>query len=365
MTLAGRRIGLLTASASRAGGGVFEAVRRQVALIRATGGEARVFALDEPEAAQDAAAFDDTRVDLFATRGPRQIGWAPRLTRALIAAELDLLHLHGIWMAPSAAGARWAAATGRPYLISPHGMLDPWITARGRWKKALARAGYERRSWARAAAFHALTADEADDIAAATGREGAVVIHNAAPPVEAPREGGSGALYLGRLHPKKNIAALIAAWAGSGGDEVLTIAGWGEPAHVRAVSQAVAAAGPRVRFVGAVHGPAKEALLGAARWLVLPSLSEGLPMVVLEAWAAGTPTVMTPACHLPEAFAAGAALQCGEDVASIAAALGQAMRMPEPEWRTRSAAAQALAAGPFSPATVSARWADAYAELLR
>jgi poly(glycerol-phosphate) alpha-glucosyltransferase len=41
-------------------------------------------------------------------------------------------------MYPSRAGLQWARRTGKPYLISPHGMLDPWITGRGRAKKALA-----------------------------------------------------------------------------------------------------------------------------------------------------------------------------------------------------------------------------------
>lgn len=359
VTLAGMRIGLLTASASRAGGGVFEAVVRQAALIRDSGGEPIVFALADPDAEFDRVRFGPTEVRHFAVRGPRQVGYAPGLVAALIAARLDLLHLHGIWMYPSRAGERWARATGRPYMVSPHGMLDPWITARGRWKKMLARRGYERASWARAAALHALTQAEAADIARETGRGDALVIPNAAPPVEACDGPRSGMLYLGRIHPKKNIEALVAAWASTPtAGETLTIAGWGEPAHERSVAAAAGAAGPSVRFVGPVHGAPKQHLLRAARWLVLPSWSEGLPMVVLEGWAAGTPTVMTAECHLPDGFAAGAALRCGHSVEAIGAGLREAWA--DTEWRRRSAAAQALAGGPFSSTTVAARWTTAY-----
>lgn len=49
--LAGIGIGLLTASASRLGGGVFEAVVAQADLIRGLGGEALVFALEDRLAA--------------------------------------------------------------------------------------------------------------------------------------------------------------------------------------------------------------------------------------------------------------------------------------------------------------------------
>ena len=365
VSLGGVRIGLLTASASRAGGGVFEAVVRQAALIREQGGEAPVFALADTYADADRARFPDTAVHHFPVRGPRQIGWAPKLTQALIAANLDLLHLHGIWMYPSRAGSRWAVMTGRPYVVSPHGMLDPWIVSRGRWKKALARRGYERTGWRRAAALHALTDAEAADIARETGRSDSLIIPNAAPPV-LPRRAmpGRESLYLGRIHPKKNLGGLIAAWTLlAPRDAMLTIAGWGAPGDVAELQQQVAAAGSSVRFVGAVYGAEKDRLLREARALVLPSHSEGLPMVVLEAWAAGTPTVMTPACNLPEGFAAGAAIACDADAASIATAMGEMLAMSDSCWRACSDAAQLLAAGAFSAAQVAARWTDAYRRL--
>lgn len=366
MTLTGLRIGLLTASASRAGGGVFEAVVRQAALIAGQGGEAAVFALHDNYAEEDRARFGGIDVQHFGSRGPRQIGWAPTLLPALLAADLDLLHLHGIWMYPSRAGASWAAATGRPYLVSPHGMLDPWIVSRGRWKKALALRGYERESWRRAAALHALTGAEADNVARESGRTDTLVIPNAAPETGTVRsEPGAEVIYLGRIHPKKNLHALIDAWRSlEPAGATLTIAGWGEATDVAALEGAVAAAGPTVRYVGAVHGAAKARLLASARALVLPSWSEGLPMVVLEAWAAGTPTVMTAACNLPEGFAAGAAIPCGQDADSIAAGLRMILTAQDDAWRRRSEAARALAAGPFSSETVAAQWTSAYRGLL-
>lgn len=363
-TLTGVRIGLLTASASRLGGGVFEAVVAQAQLIRALGGEARIVALADRHSCDDAARFAPSLVTALPVRGPAQIGYAPGLVPALVAAELDCLHLHGIWMYPSRAAALWTRQTARPCLISPHGMLDPWITARGRWKKALARAGYERQNWRLARAFHALTSDEAGDIAAATGRRDTLVIPNAAPlpgpPPQLPR--GPQIAYIGRIHQKKNLLALIEAWRQARLPPAarLTLAGWGEESDLARLRAAVAQAGPQVEFIGPVYGAAKQALLGAARFAVLPSLSEGLPMAVLEGWAAGTPTIMTPACHLPEGFAAGAALPCGTEPAPLARALEQALALDEPQWLAMATAAQGLARGPFAATTIAARWGDAY-----
>ena len=368
LPLAGKRIGLLTASASRLGGGVFEAVLAQAQIIAACGGEPIVFALADEHSAADRVRFGNAAVQVFPVRGPKQIGYAPTLTAALLAAQLDCLHLHGIWMYPSRAGADWALARtkggGRGYVISPHGMLDPWITSRGKWKKALARGGYERAGWRCASFLHALTEREAADIARESGREDRIIIANAAPPVgPAPTEARAPHLaYIGRIHPKKNLLALLAAWsqANRPSDSLLTIAGWGEPGDVAALEAAVRAAGPSAQFVGPVYGPAKQALLAQARFVVLPSLSEGLPMAVLEGWAAGTPTVMTDACNLPEGFAGNAAIACGASRDELTTALEAAFALGPDQWLAMAAKAQALAAGPFSAETIAARWAEAY-----
>ncbi len=366
--LAGARIGLLTASASRLGGGVFEAVVAQAELLRELGAVPVVLALDDAFGAEDQVRFGASEVYRSRVRGPSQFGYAPSLVRLLMAAQLDLLHLHGIWMYPSRAATVWARATARPYLISPHGMLDPWITGRGRWKKALARRGYERPSWRVARRLHALTVREAADIADETGRTDSLVIGNAGPPAQPLKSSlpAPHVLFISRIHPKKNLGPLVAAWrdlAASGGlpaGSILTIAGWGELQDETAFALDLAGAPPSIRFIGPCFGEAKVRELAAARFVILPSLSEGLPMTLLEAWAAGTPTLHSTECNLPEGFAAGAALDCGLDRTAIRACLLEALSMPPERWRAMSEAAQGLASGSFSRERIAAGWAEAY-----
>jgi poly(glycerol-phosphate) alpha-glucosyltransferase len=369
--IAGRRIGLLTAWASRANGGVFEAVVAQCDMIRAGRGVPVVIALASPDDADDRARFGDVEVLTATAIGPAGIGFAPGLRGVLERARLDLLHLHGIWTATSLAGAGWAQG-GRPYVISPHGMLDPWILARGRWKKRAAMLAYERRSWRRGALFHALIDAEAADIAAATGGAATAVIPNAVAPTGVTRRGGERfVLYLGRIHPKKNVEALVTAWrllrerGALPFDARLRIAGWGEAADVASLEAAIAAGpGSDVAFLGPVFGDAKAQLLADARFLALPSHSEGLPMAILEAWASETPTLMSRHCHLDEGFERRVAIDCGTSVEDIASALRTAMLMDEAAWAAMSAKAAALAGEAFAPAVVAGRWADTYGALI-
>lgn len=317
----------------------------------------------------EAAPPGGTETHLVRAAGPAFLGYAPALAEVLDTARIDLLHLHGIWQYPSWAATRWAARTGRPYLISPHGMLDPWITNRHRWRKRLARTGWERRSWSKAAAFHALTAAEAGDIAREAGPARVATIPNCAPPVAPPpqQERAPMLLYLGRVHPKKNLPALVAGWSAAyphlPAHARLVIAGWGAEADIAKLKALVNAA-PGSRFIGAALGSAKTELLSQARFLALPSLSEGLPMAVLEAWAHGTPTLISTACHLPEGFATGAALDCGTDADAVAACIRTAFALPRDAWLTRSHAARELAATRFGRAEVAEAWASTYAELL-
>ncbi|TMM50426.1 glycosyltransferase [Qipengyuania marisflavi] len=329
-----------------------------------------VIAVRDAAHADDAWRLEGCETLLAEPSGPGFLAYSSGLSDLLANARLDLLHLHGIWQYPSHAAARWARATGRPLVISPHGMLAPWITQHNAWKKHLGRLLWERRAWRRSAALHALTQAEAQDIAHETGGARIAIIPNVAPAPSSPPTGPRPpvALYLGRIHEKKNIAALIAGWLAAQPDlpegAMLTIAGWGDDEGIAMLEQAMAGDHTSIEFVGAAFGSQKAALFDIARFCVLPSLSEGLPMVVLEAWAAGVPTIMSEHCHLPEGFAAGAALRCGTESDDIRAALVAGFAHDDGEWQAMSDAAQSVAQGSFGAPQVQSHWEALYAQLI-
>jgi poly(glycerol-phosphate) alpha-glucosyltransferase len=93
---------------------------------------------------------------------------------------------------------------------------------------------------------------------------------------------------------------------------------------------------------------------------VLPSLSEGLPVAVLEAWSYGLPVLMTEACNLPESFAAGAALRIGADRAGIAAGLRRLFALSDAERGDMGARGRALVRERFTRRSIGEQMAAVY-----
>lgn len=336
------KAGMLTAGLSSTAGGVFFAVRDAANLLDAGGLPVAVFGLRDAAFAAERDQWRVSSLDAFGGIGPAGFHISPGLLRALDAADLDLLHLHGIWNFASFAALWWRRRTGRPLLISPHGMLDPGALAFSPAKKRLVAALYERRNLLGASAIHALNTAEADAVRTFGVTAPVAVIPNG---VDLPEESIVTArdwsadrprtlLFLARLHPKKGVAELIAAWRllldrapNVAARWRLTLAGWDDGGSLDDARRQIATLGlaDQVDLPGALFGADKHRALAAAHAFILPSRSEGLPLTVLEAWAYGLPVFMTDACNLPEGFAAGAAIRIGTTADAIATGLAGAL----------------------------------------
>lgn len=102
---------------------------------------------------------------------------------------------------------------------------------------------------------------------------------------------GSPFLYVGRLTSEKGVDTLLRSW----GEAPLEIVGDGEERK-----NLERQAPPSVRFLGAVPAERVPELMAQARGLLIPSRSEGLPRVVVEAFAAGVPVIASRVGGLPE-----------------------------------------------------------------
>nr|WP_272917397.1 glycosyltransferase [Alteraurantiacibacter buctensis] len=344
------------------GGGIPEAVKGLARAQAAAGARVSVLAGADARSLADASDWAPLAVDNVPSAG-----FANGLHGAALRARLDelrpdLVHLHGLWGPAARALAGWRG--GAPHVVSPHGMLDSWALARSAAKKRLSAALWEGGLLRRAAFIHALAGAE-EQAVRAYGLAGRVeVVPNGVTcrqqigPLTSARP--RTLLFMARIHPKKGLAELIAAWAmlppELRHDWHLRIAGWDEIGILDSLRQQAAAAGlgNGVSFPGGLHGADKDAALHGASAFILPSHSEGLPMAVLEAWAHGLPVIMTQACNLPEGFAAGAAVEVTTDPAQMATVLARVLA-DDSALAAMGAAGRRLALERFAWDTIAAR----------
>ena len=320
----------MTGTISRRGGGVSAAIRNlSRALLETHNVEVLVFAPADEATRNDFSLWDGIPVNTFPALSPRRFCYCPELYAAVKNANLCLLNVSCTWLYPSLVSLKWMRETGCPVVISPHGDLDPWALNNSPRKKQFAAALFERRHLERATCLHALNAAEARTFRA-FGLQNPIAIVPNGVDIPAPSEAKCGPppwsgrakkvsrvlLYLGRLHPKKNLTTLLEAWSAASRDADrsadwwLAIAGWDQLGYEAKLRRLLAASGaPRVLFLGPQYGTSKDTCFRHASAFILPSLSEGLPSVVLEAWSYGLPVVMTPECNLPEGKLDGAAIE--------------------------------------------------------
>ena len=353
------RVGFLVSSVSREAGGLFQSVRGLAKAVASTNANVRVFGIRDEHSAVDLQEWQPLSVQTFRPR-LRAWGYSNELVPAMLDADLDILSVHGLWKYCSVGSHRWHRQTGRPYVVHPHGMLDSWALRNARWKKRIAAALYENQHLRGATCLRALSESEAQSIRSYGLRNPICVIPNG---VDLPdlresngktqSESRKTLLYLGRLHPKKNISNLIRAWnetfnsqRGSGDHWFLVIAGWDQGGYESELKRI--AARTSVVFLGPQFGAEKTECYRACDAFILPSLSEGLPMSVLEAWSYAKPVLMTPECNLPEGFAAEAALRIGSSSDEIAAGLNQLAEMSDDDRAAMGSCGRTLVAKSFS-----------------
>jgi glycosyltransferase involved in cell wall biosynthesis len=85
----------------------------------------------------------------------------------------------------------------------------------------------------------------------------------------------------------------------------------------------------QVTVLGGVSEALLEALFTSARFMVFPSLFEGLGLPILEAFQQGLPVLAAAETCIPEVAGDAAILFDGKDVESIAGAIAQAVESPE------------------------------------
>ena len=339
----------LTWLVSEAGGGIPPVARALVRAQASMGHSAELHGL--LETAHNAEQYD-ARIKTSAIAGPVALGFSPSLGPNLEMFSPDVMQLHGLFTWPSQVARSWAARTGRPVVIAPHGMLEPWALQRSAWKKKLFWWAIENDNLRRAGCLHALNVQEADNFRRLGLRNPIAVVPNgvelpsvAPDPAEFGRRWPALAyrkvlLFLGRIHPKKGLPVLLDALSVLANDRfrqdgwILAVAGPDQLGHTAEVREQARRLGLErdVVFTGPLHGLEKSAAFAGACAFMLPSHSEGFSVAVLEAMSYGLPVVVTRQCNFDVA-ALAAGWVCEPERDSVARALRSLLECSDGERR--------------------------------
>ncbi|MBX9806178.1 MAG: glycosyltransferase [Flavobacteriaceae bacterium] len=237
------------------------------------------------------------RINFFNTSVMRWFSMLNEFRQFLLIEKPDIVHINGIWSPQNWGFQKIAQELGIKVMLSPHGMLEPWILAQNPWKKKLGLFLYQKKAIKKAICLHATAQMEADNIKTLGFKNPIYIIPNGIDLSDVKEVKQyyetKKMVFLSRIHPKKGIELLLEAWQKCSTDGwTLEIAGNGDENYIEKLTQS-AKDFKNVNFVGAKYGKDKWDFLRSADVMVLPTYSENFGIVIAEALAVGVPVITT------------------------------------------------------------------------
>ena len=303
---------------------------------------------------------------LFEFMGPTGWQFSPKMDRYLKSdiKDFDVVYILSIWNYPSASAAHYCRKFKKPYIISPRGMLYPYMFGKKIWKKFLYYHLVSKRDLDGAAAVHYTSADEFLKCHERLSIKSAHIVmpngvdleeFGSIPSKEEFKkrypflEKKKIILFLGRIHWKKGLDLLVPAFAELAkkrSDVHLVIAGNDESGFAHKVKKWIVRCGLAyndlasgvechsknavVTFTGMVTGAAKLEAIAGSDMFVLPSYSENFGMAAVEAMACAIPVIISDQVAIcDEVKKAGAGIVVKNDERQITEAMGSILNDEE------------------------------------
>lgn len=279
----------------------------------------------------------------FPIQPPKFWGTSLPLARAINRdlALYDIVHIHSLYLFHDLVTGRACRKYRVPYIIRPHGTLDPYLYQRHRLRKKIMELLFENRNIKNATALHYTTEEEMLLARPYVFNSPGVVVPNGLNWTEYEKLPPSGTfrklfpqvgdnrlvLFLGRLNFKKGFDLLVPAFAKTlktVTDIHLVIAGPDNDGYGAKVRGWLRKYGllDKTTFTGMLEGADKLAAFRDAEMFVLPSYTENFGISVLEAMACGVPVVLSDKVNIwREVKGAGAGLVVPTDQESLAQAM--------------------------------------------
>ena len=231
----------------------------------------------------------------------------------------DILHQHMIWIRHGKAASKFKKRFNAPLIIAPHGALDPWALKNSYLKKFLAWHVYEKKRLQFADCLHATSSFEIKYFRKLNLNQPIAHIPNGLnlnlfklPSINSKKnfykkypdlKDKRCILFLSRIAPQKGLHIFLDAFASFVAQKEmknwhLIIVGNDQNGFLKnKLIFQISSLGiqEKVTILPPKYGEEKREIFAVAEVFTLPSLSEGFPMVILEALAFGVPVLTTTA----------------------------------------------------------------------
>lgn len=227
--------------------------------------------------------------------------------------KYDLVHFHGVYSPVSWKIAEILRINNIPYIISPHGNLMSNAMKKSKYKKKIVFQLFVSKFINGATLLHALTVNEKIDILKLNKNTRVKIIPNGVKnqkiQLVSSRQSIKNEiqlLFLGRVDIYgKGIDLLVKAIAIINEMEPkvsfnLNIVGPCQTKKDQKLIEKYIASHNNIKYSGPLYGEEKNEKILKSDFLILPSRSEGMPMVVLEAMSLGKPVIVTEHCNVSD-----------------------------------------------------------------
>ena len=229
--------------------------------------------------------------------------WKKAVVDLLDSVRPDIVHVNCCWTPDCAMIQQLAQKRGYKVVLTPHGMLEPWIIKRHYWtRKVPALWLYQKAAVQRADCVQATAESERDNLLKLGYNSNIKVVRLGidAESIEMKRSWKKSRqiLFLSRVHVKKGINFLVEA-ADVLRNELqgykILVAGEGDADYVEAMKRMICDRGLQdiVQLIGGVYGDEKWRLFQTSDFFVLPTHSENFGLAIAESLASGTPVITT------------------------------------------------------------------------
>ena len=229
--------------------------------------------------------------------------WKKAVVDLLDSVRPDIVHVNCCWTPDCAMIQRLAQKRGYKVVLTPHGMLEPWIIKRHYWtRKVPALLLYQKAAVRKADCIQSTAESERDNLLKLGYNTNIKVVRLGidADGIEMKRSWKKTRqiLFLSRVHVKKGINFLIEAAAALRSElhgYKILVAGEGDADYVAEMKRMIADNGLQdiVQLVGGVYGDEKWRLFQTSDFFVLPTHSENFGLAIAESLASGTPVITT------------------------------------------------------------------------